>query len=124
MGDISKHFSRREFACKGQGCCGGSAPLDGRLITALEEFRSKVGIPIHVSSGFRCLTHNRRIGSADSSQHPRGYAADIVRIPGISIEEMAKAAESIEAFRQGGIGRYRNFLHLDVRQGTPARWER
>ncbi len=124
MGDISKHFSRHEFACKSERCCGASAPVDGRLILALEEFRAQVGEPLYISSGFRCLTHNRLVGSSDTSQHAKGYAADILCVPNMSISTMASIAESIHAFNQGGIGQYPSFLHLDVRLGSPARWKR
>lgn len=129
MGDLSKNFSRREFKCKGMDCCGGSAPVDGRLVIALEELRTKVGNKeVHINSGYRCLVWNRvpmnegGPGSNDNSQHPKGYAADIRRIPGMSIDEMAAIAEEIEAFRRGGIGRYHTFIHLDVRKGR-TRWD-
>ncbi len=42
----------------------------------LEPLRSTVG-PIQVTSGFRCLVLNRRIGSKDTSHHTIGRAADI-----------------------------------------------
>ncbi len=42
----------------------------------LEPLRATVG-PIQVTSGFRCLTLNRRIGSKDTSHHTMGRAADI-----------------------------------------------
>ena len=122
MGDLSEHFSRREFVCKGRVCCGGAGPVDGRLVTALEAFRAKVGVPVHITSGFRCHTYNRSIGSRDTSQHPKGYAADIARIEGMSIEKMVEIAETIEDFRRGGIGRYDTFLHVDVRHAGEARW--
>ena len=123
MGDLSPHFSRHQFACSGFNCCGGSAPIDNRLILALEEFRTLVGQPIHINSGFRCLVYNRYIGSNDSSQHPRGYAADIGRLSGMTIGEMTAVAESIDAFKNGGIGTYETFIHVDIRPDGPSRWE-
>jgi zinc D-Ala-D-Ala carboxypeptidase len=122
MGDLSDHFSRHEFTCRGTNCCGGSSAVDDRLIQALEAFRAKVRVPLRISSGFRCLVHNREIGSTDASQHPRGYAADIRIIGGMTIQKMADVAESIEAFREGGIGLYETFIHVDVRKDGPARW--
>lgn len=123
MGDLSPHFSRSEFACHGTDCCGGSAPIDSRLIEALEAFRIAVDQPVLVTSGFRCIRHNRTVGSTDSSQHPRGYAADISLLPDKSIDEMVEIAEQIEAFRDGGIGKYEFFIHLDVRMDGPNRWD-
>lgn len=122
-GDLSNNFSRIEFACHGTDCCGGTAAVDSRLIEALQAFRDAVEQPVNVTSGFRCLSHNRTVGSNDSSQHPRGYAADIRMLPDLSIDEMVEIAEEIAAFRNGGIGKYNSFLHLDVRTDGPARWD-
>ena len=96
--------------------------MEMRLIDALEEFRAKAEMPVRINSGFRCLVYNRFVGSTDTSQHPRGYAADIGRIPGLSIDEMINVAASIEAFANGGIGRYETFIHVDVRRDGPSRW--
>lgn len=122
-GDLSTNFSKIEFACQGTDCCGGTAAADSRLIGALQAFRDRVGQPVHVTSGFRCLRHNRTVGSNDSSQHPRGYAADISMLPDMTIDQMAEVAEEIEAFRYGGIGKYDFFLHFDVRPDGPSRWD-
>ena len=122
MSRLSDHFSSHEFACKGTDCCGGSSPVDGRLIDALEEFRTKVGGPVRINSGFRCLIHNRNVGSNDSSQHPRGRAADIAQMNGFTIDEMLTIIESIDAFSNGGIGKYDDFVHVDVREDGPSRW--
>lgn len=43
----------------------------------LEPVRMHFG-PVRVTSGYRCLELNRRIGSKDTSQHIRGEAADIL----------------------------------------------
>lgn len=120
---LTASFQRHEFACQGTNCCGGSAPINLGLVSALQELRDKVGKPLHINCGFRCLTHNRAIGSEDDSQHPLGNAAD-VRVPdGYTCEMFAAVAETIEAFATGGVGRYptRGFVHLDVRDGA-ARW--
>ena len=42
----------------------------------LEEVREFIGVPLHISSGYRCLELNRAIGSKDTSAHVRGDAAD------------------------------------------------
>ena len=123
MGDLSEHFSRVEFACHGTDCCGGTAAVDSRLVEALEAFRVAVNEPVLINSGFRCLRHNRIVGSTDSSQHPRGHAADVGLLDDMTIDEMAAIAESIPAFRDGGIGTYDFFIHLDMRPDGPARWD-
>ena len=92
MGDLSQHFSRHEFECHGVECCGHSAPVCRTLIAALEAFRADIGGPLKINSGFRCLTHNRSIGSKDTSQHPRGTAADIDRA-GRDVYDMRQIAD-------------------------------
>jgi hypothetical protein len=43
----------------------------------LQPLRDLYGRPIHVHSGYRSVALNRAVGSADSSQHVLGQAADI-----------------------------------------------
>ncbi len=118
MGDLSKNFSRHEFACR---CCG-RAEINQRLVDALQELRDLAGLPVRVTSGYRCSEHNRAIGGATRSQHLLGTAADIV-VRGMIPAEMYRLAEDIEAFHNGGIGVYpdKGFIHVDVRDGR-ARW--
>lgn len=42
----------------------------------LDKVRELLGKPVNVSSGYRCLQVNRRIGSKDTSQHLKGEAVD------------------------------------------------
>jgi len=43
----------------------------------LQPIRNYLGVTVSVSSGYRCLALNRKIGGADSSQHVPALAADI-----------------------------------------------
>ena len=53
----------------------------------LEPLRAKIGKPIIITSGYRCLRVNQAIpGSALHSQHELGQAAD-THVDGMSIEE-------------------------------------
>lgn len=76
---LSTNFKSTEFACHGTHCCGGSSPIDSRLIDALQAYRTLDGHSMRINSGFRCLRHNRDIGSKDTSQHPKGKACDIAK---------------------------------------------
>ena len=42
----------------------------------LDKVRELLGKPVNVSSGYRCLQVNRRLGSKDTSQHLKGEAID------------------------------------------------
>ena len=44
----------------------------------LQPLRDSVGMPIIVSSGYRCARLNRYVGGSISSQHMEGRAADVV----------------------------------------------
>lgn len=117
---LSKNFSRSEFRCKGTHCCGNSAPVHPDLIKALQELRELAGTPLTITSGFRCNQHNADIGGSDNSFHCLGMAADI-QSNNYTPKELAALAESIPLFKNGGIGIYRSWIHVDVRHGK-ARW--
>ena len=121
MGDLSVNFSKSEFACK---CGCGQAPMSMALIGGLQSMRDRTGRPITVTSGYRCIRHNKAIGGSPRSQHMVGTAADI-RIAGLSVKEMFMVAESVSFFRNGGIGVYpdEHFIHADVRMAY-TRWGR
>jgi uncharacterized protein YcbK (DUF882 family) len=119
MGDLSPHFSRREFECR---CCGRML-LDQRLLDGLEQLRKLAGMPLVINAGYRCPRHNDEVGGVPDSEHTHGLAADI-RLPGLSLQQMYELALEIPQFAHGGIGVYDDdFLHVDVRVHH-ARWAR
>ena len=116
MGDISKNFSRSEFACK---CGCGFATVDVELIEVLERIRQEFKKPITINSGCRCEAHNKSIGGADGSKHKLGIAADIV-ISGYSPFAIYQTLNKIYSDKYG-IGKYKTFTHIDVRPNK-SRW--
>lgn len=111
----AKYFNETEMACR---CgCGGNLCVDV-LMDALDELRENVSAPITITSGYRCVDHNKAVGGEPNSQHVRGMAADI-RIKGMTPQQMYLAARYVKRF--GGFGVGNNFLHVDVRT-TFARW--
>lgn len=116
-GDTSKlsaNFKISEFCCKGNGCCS-TAKIDTDLVAIVQKIRTHFGKPVTINSGYRCETHNKRVGGVNSSKHVSGMAADIV-VKGVAPAEVAKYAESIGV---KGIGLYEgkdgNFVHVDTR---------
>jgi uncharacterized protein YcbK (DUF882 family) len=119
MGDLSPHFSRKEFECR---CCG-RLVLDHNLLDGLEALRTLAGAPVVINAGYRCPQHNQEVGGVPNSEHTRGLAADI-RLPGLSLQRMYELALEVPQFARGGVGAYdSDFLHVDVR-GQRARWAR
>lgn len=112
---LSANFTSTEFDCHGGGCCGQTV-IDDQLVLYLQMIRDHFGVPITITSGYRCPIHNRNIGSGTGSQHAKGGACDIV-VAGVLPREVAKYAESIGIL---GIGLYEtdfdgHFVHIDVR---------
>lgn len=116
---LSAHFERSEFAC---GCGCGRDTADAELIEVLEWLRAELGSkPVIITSGHRCLEHNRAVGGAPGSQHLHGRAADIV-VRGVPAARVQKVLQDrFPAWL--GIGSYARFTHVDTRtHGKPARW--
>lgn len=61
------------------------------LIELLEDFRTSVGCPIRITSGYRCPKLNKLVKGSPTSAHLIGYAADMQPI-GISFDEFKKRA--------------------------------
>lgn len=73
---LSEHFSASEFRCK----CGKSHEfkVDDSLVSNLEKLFSKLDCSkIIVTSGYRCVQHDKNVGGSGSGQHVEGTAADI-----------------------------------------------
>lgn len=51
--------------------------LSNLVENVLDPAREKIGKPITVNSGYRCLELNKSVGGAPTSQHTKGEAADI-----------------------------------------------
>lgn len=117
MGDISKYFSRKEFACK---CGCGFATIDVELIEVLQTLRYKFNQPVTITSACRCDEHNKKVGGSYGSKHKQGIAADIV-VEQVSASDVYRYLDSAYPDRFG-LGKYDEFTHIDVRQNK-ARWK-
>lgn len=51
--------------------------LDELVAKVLDPLRAAYGMPIHVSSGYRCPALNKAVNGAPTSVHQIGYAADL-----------------------------------------------
>ena len=107
---LSKNFTVGEFACK-DGT--DQVRIDTKLVEYLQSIRDKWGKPITITSGYRTVSYNAKIGGASGSYHTTGQAADIV-ISGVKPIDIAKYAEGIGVL---GIGCYNDdlFNHIDTR---------
>jgi len=116
MDEISKYFSRKEFACR---CNCGFATVDVELIEVLQTLRYKFNKPVTITSGCRCPEYNEKIGGSYGSKHKQGIAADIV-VEMVSAADVYRYLDSAYPHKFG-LGRYDEFTHIDVRP-KKARW--
>ena len=108
-----KYFTPEEFQCK---CGCAHREMDTSFITKLDALREAFGAPIRVTSGYRCPSHNKRIGGSMKSQHLNASAADITAKDLDKLYELAG-----QFFDSVGDGRVRGFIHVDNRIGI-RRW--
>lgn len=93
-------------------------PIDPRLFLLLDTVRCRLGATsktYRLLSGYRSPAYNRLLcreesGVAHNSYHMKGMAADIC-IEGVRLHDVEKVARRL---RIGGVGKYSNFVHLDV----------
>jgi len=114
---ITRHFNTKEFKCRGKDCCGHSAPINPELLKRLEQVRLFFGMPLKITSGFRCQVHNKSIGSMSTSQHTKGLAADFLVPKCFTSDHMAVYCKRYF----NGIGIYNTFIHVDMRE-RKATW--
>lgn len=109
-GPVSPHFKAKEFQCKDKT---EELLVATELIETLEKIRNHFNAPVIINSGYRTPSWNNKVNGAPNSYHCKGMAADIV-VKGHNSREVAKYADSI--MEKGGIIRYTNFTHIDVRE--------
>ena len=116
---LTKHFNLSEFECKCNDQYCRITIIDLRLTRSLEALRLLIDQPMIVNSGYRCNSHNKAVGGTVDSRHLQGQAADI--------STDTKSPEKITQFLRmaeilfGGIGTYKTFIHLDIRE-KKTRW--
>ena len=115
---VSANFKVREFACSDGSDVIFIAP---KLVEILQKIRTHFGKAVVINSAYRTPTHNKKVGGTTYSQHCYGTAADIV-VKGVDPEDVAAYVETLSYMKtKGGIGRYKTFTHVDVRE-KKSRW--
>ena len=119
---ITKHFSLDELTFSQTAARAGidnsptPAALDNlvRLAGLLENIRFMLGVPVFVSSGYRCPALNNRVGGATNSQHLFGLAADFTAP---AFGDPLAIAEAISGSGMGFdqlIHEYGRWVHVSV----------
>lgn len=118
---LTPHFNAHEFKCK----CGQSHDfqISDELVTKLEQLYKKLNCSkIIVTSGFRCVTHDKNVGGSGTGQHTKGNAADICCYGQdgnpISSKTVCCKAQDIGFTGIANINESYQYTHVDVRKGS------
>ena len=108
--NLSPHFELREFTGSATARKYGivNEPpaeavenLKALCVHTLEPLREALGLPIIITSGYRCKALNDKIGHhSDRSQHMKGQAADLVVHTDSTDDTNNRRKRLIQAFRQ------------------------
>lgn len=110
-----KYFKDSEFTCQ----CGCGLNLQKNGIKRIaDEIREHFGRPAIISSGTRCVKHNREVGGVAGSYHTTGNAIDII-VSGVSGSEVLAYTKQIVAqgrarYTYGGTKQMGSATHIDT----------
>lgn len=90
------------------------------VVKVADEARHRLGRPLRINSAYRSPAYNRAISGASRSIHVQGGALDLSGSPA-TLHKILTQMRRDGLFR-GGIGRYKTFVHVDVR-GRNADWQ-
>ena len=100
---MTPHFSLAEFTASDTAARLGidnSLPNElreaaHRTLEMMERIRSHLGVPITITSGYRCEALNRAIGSKPGSDHTLAFAVDFKASRAGTPAKIAKSLESV-----------------------------
>lgn len=123
--ELTPHFDLEEFFCND------GTPVPDELVVNVVELAKNLEIlriawnrPITILSGYRTPAWNKLKKGKKDSQHLRAAAADIIvsKVPPDDVADLIDQMMGAGSLKRGGLGRYDNFTHYDIR-GTLARWD-
>lgn len=120
---LNRYYSHADFSCKCRGqyrACKRIA-MRRRTVARVTRMSRWAGRRVGFISAYRCWDHNRQVGGATLSQHPRGRALDI---------ETTWRFDTIKARRMwtgiGIVAATGRVAHVDTRPGfsvsSPVTW--
>ncbi len=119
---IAEYISRSEYQCR---CCSALPPdlkkdengdyptVYDALFGRFKDIREAWGKPIPITSGYRCLAHNKAIGGEQGSVHCFGLALDC-SVGVDNVEAFAKLVDDTFPEMRMGIYPTQGFVHLDL----------
>ena len=91
--------------------------MEPAVVQALDIARDIYGFPMVITSGFRTVEHNKKVGGSRQSSHLLGYAADIA-VPNSERRFLLVEALLDAGFHRLGLGP--DFVHVDLDPNSPT----
>jgi zinc D-Ala-D-Ala carboxypeptidase len=112
-----ENFKREEFMCQ-CGCRGNE--IADEFIDVLQAIRSDSGVPMPISSGYRCEHHPIEARKDSPGTHTTGFASDVLVSRGAALK-IIKAATAHPKVTGLGINQKGNsrFIHIDIVTDNP-----
>lgn len=110
-----KYFNLNEF--DSPDAPGSGKNMNSDFILKLEIARQSAKIPFEITSGYRTIAHNNKVGGKSNSAHTRGRAVDIKATDSLQRLTILKALIAA-GFNRFGIGS--TFIHVDDDPTLPA----
>lgn len=110
-----KHFKISEFTCK---CGCGNNLMDYNFLCMIDNARDIAQVPFKVTSGYRCISHNKKINGSSTSSHLKGLAADIKYSSEYQLVRMIYGLTKA-GFTRIGINATSKFIHVDSDSSKP-----
>ena len=112
---VSPHLAFSEVQCR-DGCGIGARPpefIDPYTASLFELIREACGSnTLYITSGWRCISHNKKVGGHPNSLHLHGMSLDLRKPNFMSLDEFYSIADEIVG--DGGLGKYlKGWLHID-----------
>jgi len=81
------------------------------LLDILDKIREEFGKPIKITSGYRTVKHNEKVGGKEKSSHLKGLAVDIACDNSLDRFHLISLFIKYNITR---IGVAKNFIHIDI----------
>jgi uncharacterized protein YcbK (DUF882 family) len=92
--------------------CGCGMRLEEDFLQMIDNAREFSNAPYTINSGARCIAHNRKIGSKDTSTHTTGRAVDIAYTDSIHLVKIIQGL-TMAGIKRIGINDNKKFVHAD-----------
>ncbi|KKL52646.1 hypothetical protein LCGC14_2283360 [marine sediment metagenome] len=112
---LTDNFNLQEYASPDTD----EVKIDSRLVEICQKLRDKIG-RLTVTSGYRTILHNKKVGGASNSYHLRGLAVDIQPRRLDMLPELFQLAT--KCFDINGLGLYHKHIHIDIREKGRVIW--